>query len=109
MSMYDGQDRNAFKPIAENPIILDFGNCQYLAEVHLLLKEAFGLPAYYGENWDALWDCLRYMWTQEESVSVEIHRFMTLDKDVREHCAAMFDVFDDVHRVNPWVVFTRVS
>ena len=55
--------RNAFKPIDDNPIILDFSACKYLGEVHKILKSKFGLPEYYGENWDALWDCLRYLWS----------------------------------------------
>ena len=32
-------DKNAFKPIRENPIILDFSGVQYLGEMHFLLKE----------------------------------------------------------------------
>ena len=50
MNYFDKQDRCAFKPITENPIILDFSHCRYLGEIHLLLKEKFGLPDYYGEN-----------------------------------------------------------
>ena len=41
-------DYTAFKEIAENPIILDFSKCKYLGEIHLMLKEKFGLPEYYG-------------------------------------------------------------
>ena len=51
-------DPNAFKPLESNHIILDFSNCHYLGEIHAELKKKFGLPDYYGENWDALWDCL---------------------------------------------------
>ena len=53
--MYDAaRDPNAFRPITENPIVLDFTGCKYLGEIHLILKTKFGLPDYYGENWDAL-------------------------------------------------------
>ena len=39
--MYDAaKDPNAFKPITENPIILDFSGCKYLGEIHLILKTA---------------------------------------------------------------------
>ena len=31
-------DGYAFKPIKENPIILDFTGCKFLGEIHLLLK-----------------------------------------------------------------------
>lgn len=32
--------------------------CRSLAEVHRVLRETLSLPDYYGENLDALWDCL---------------------------------------------------
>ncbi|MBR1532769.1 MAG: barstar family protein [Ruminococcus sp.] len=35
-------------------IILNFENCQYISEIHKVLKTEFDLPDYYGENWDAL-------------------------------------------------------
>ena len=49
MKLYRGKamnynDYNAFKEITENPIILDFSKCKYLGEIHLMLKEKFGLP-----------------------------------------------------------------
>lgn len=67
---YEEMKRNAFKPIEENPIILDFTGCKYLGEIHLILKTKFGLPEYYGENWEALWDCLRYLWLDGEIVKL---------------------------------------
>lgn len=48
---------NAFRIINENPIILDFTGCRRLGEIHKILRERFGFPEYYGENWSALWDC----------------------------------------------------
>jgi len=75
----------------------------------LLLKEKFGLPDYYGENWDALWDCLRYLWYEATPVSVEIHGFSELDQELQKHCATMFEVFDDVHKESPWVILKRIS
>lgn len=39
-------------------IILDFGGCGSEQEVHRYLKERLGFPDYYGENLDALYDCL---------------------------------------------------
>ena len=102
-------EKNAFKPITENPVILDFTDCEHLGEIHLILKTKFGLPEYYGENWDALWDCLRYLWIDEEDVKVNIYGFLSLPDDLREYCVTMLEVFDDVHRDTPNVTFELIS
>lgn len=102
-------EKNAFKPITGNPVILDFTDCEHLGEIHLILKTKFGLPEYYGENWDALWDCLRYLWIDEEDVKVNIYGFLSLPDDLREYCVTMLEVFDDVHRDTPNVTFELIS
>ena len=37
---------------------LDLSGCQYISEMHQRIKEALQFPEYYGENWDAFWDCI---------------------------------------------------
>ena len=108
--MYNKEyDENAFKEITENPIILDFTECKYAGTVHKILKEKFGFPEYYGENWDALWDCLRYMWMDGEVVGVEIHGFYKMSEELQEYCQPMLEVFEDVHEETPNVTFEIIS
>ncbi len=40
--------------------ILDLTDCKYLGELHQRIKSALSLPEYYGENWSAFWDSLRF-------------------------------------------------
>ena len=101
--------RNTFKPITENPIVLDFTGCKYLGEIHLILKTKFGLPEYYGENWDALWDCMDGLFYKRGKFKVNICGFLSLPDELREHCVAMLEIFDDVHRYTPNVTFELVS
>ena len=109
MTFEEENERNAFKPISENPIKLDFTGCKYLGEIHLILKTKFGLPEYYGENWDALWDCIRDLWIGEGNIKVNIYGYYTLPNDLRECCAAMLEIFEDVHKDAPNVVFEMIS
>lgn len=109
MSYSSEQERNAYKPIADNPIVLDFSKCRYPYDIHKVLKETFGFPEYYGENWDALWDCLRYYWANESDVTVEICGYTTLEQELRDYASEMFTVFDNVHTTTPTVTFRVVS
>ncbi|MBQ7356351.1 MAG: barstar family protein [Clostridia bacterium] len=37
---------------------IDFSNVENYRDIHKTIKEALDFPDYYGENLDALWDCL---------------------------------------------------
>ncbi len=103
------EEEKAFKEIKENPIILDFTECEYPLQIHMILKEKFGLPDYYGENWDALWDCLEGLFYGRGHYKVEIYGFLTLSEEIREYCIPMLEIFEDVHKDTPNVTFEVIS
>lgn len=105
MNMID----DAFTFINDNPIKLDFTGCRYFGEIHKVLRERFGLPKYYGENWSALWDCLDYLFVEDDQRLVEIYGFQSLPDDLRDECKKMLIIFDDVHQDTPNVVFHLLS
>ena len=102
-------DYHAFKKITQNTIILDFSKCKYLGEIHSILKEKFGLPQYYGENWDALWDLLRDVFSDDEEYLVEIYNLNKMNSALRNSCEKMLEVFEDLHNIIPNFKFTIVG
>ena len=109
MTWEENREMCEYKELTENPIILDFTGCKYLGEIHLILKTKFGLPEYYGENWDALWDVLDGVFYGQGDYKVNIYGFMSLPEDLREYCTVMLEIFDDVHKCTPNVVFELIS
>ncbi len=93
-------DRFALKEITENPIILDFSKCKYLGEIHSLLKEKFGFHDYYGENWDALWDLMQDVFSDDKEYTVELCEFNSLNIELRTECEKMLKIFDRVAQLN---------
>ena len=105
---YDN-DPCAFKPITENPIILDFTKNRNLLDIHIMLKEKFGFPDFYGKNWDALWDLMQDVFCDDDPYTVELHGFYSLPKDILEKCQIMLEVFNDVAKEAPYFSYKIVS
>ena len=73
---------------------LDALRLQSKDEAHKYLREALNFPEYYGENLDALHDCL----TELDDVSVE---FVNTDKVTGGYFARVMGVFKDSAEENP--------
>ncbi|MDL2254015.1 barstar family protein [Ruminococcaceae bacterium OttesenSCG-928-I18] len=97
----------SYKPVPEDPFVLDFSRCRYLGEVHQVLREGLGLPDYYGENWDALWDLLYSF--RPYPVVVEVRGLGRLPKQWQGEIEQMKRVFDDVHKQCAHITFRYVS
>lgn len=78
-----------------NYFILDFSEVNTLLELHQYLKEFFSLPDYYGNNMDALWDCLSCRYDQ--STTIELRNLDVLRKRLAQTTKTMLGVFQDLH------------
>ena len=87
-------------------IVLDFSKCRYLGEIHNVLKEGFDFPDYYGENWDALRDCLADYC--EGPLQVQIKGLLSLPKEFDDCMRIMLRIFKDVHKDTPNVEFGSI-
>ena len=47
-----------YMPITTDPVVLHLDGCKDWGALHRRIRKTFGFPDYYGENWDAMWDCL---------------------------------------------------
>ena len=88
-------------------IVLDFSYCKTYMDFHGILKEAFSFPDYYGENLDALWDCLCD--SLEPNTIVEIKGFNSLPAEFKKYLPDVIEVFSDVTKAVPNTKFNIIS
>ena len=78
-----------------NSFVLDFSEIKTVLELHQYLKEVFALPVYYGDNMDALWDCLSCRY--DESTTIELRNLDALQRRLEKTTQTMLEVFQDLH------------
>lgn len=71
---------------------LDFKEIQNTMQLHEYLKEKLGLPDYYGNNLDALYDCLT---EKKENYTVTVSHIDELKKKLGEYADALLHVLRD--------------
>lgn len=74
---------------------LDFSRVNYLGEVHQILKKELDFPDYYGENEDALWDCLTDMIT-DPTIHIELIGFERVQRLFPWNAEIILDIFKDL-------------
>ena len=73
----------------EKMITLDLTGCKYLGEIHQRIKNAFGFPDFYGENWSAFWDLLR---SECDSNRIIVLGINTISEEYRWHNDKMQEI-----------------
>ncbi|HDR8065350.1 TPA: barstar family protein [Bacillus cereus] len=74
----------------ESIMVIDVSNIQTAEELHLLLKEKLGFPDFYGENWDAFWDCITGFVDLPKKMIFngwsELEKRLTRDTEIMKEC-----------------------
>ncbi len=74
-------------------IELDFKDIKNKKMLHEYLKVQLGLPDYYGNNLDALHDCLEDCGNK---FSICIYHYNDLEKEMGEYAEILLQVFKDI-------------
>ena len=85
-----------------NHFVLDFSEIKTVLELHQYLKKVFFLPDYYGNNMDALWDCMSCCY--DESTTIELRNLDILRKRLEQTTQIMLGVFQDLHNEDGVVI-----
>lgn len=71
---------------------LDLTDCKYLGEMHQRIKKSLNFPNYYGENWDAFWDCINADCDVDFITVIGIN---TLSKELKKEAEIMISLLED--------------
>ncbi|MBE7028325.1 MAG: barnase inhibitor [Ruminococcaceae bacterium] len=80
-------------------ITIDFTSCKSGKDLHTELKNKLELPNFYGENADALWDCLTGFC--ETPMRVYIKKSKLELVDVQYPMGLILEVFEDFQKEEP--------
>ncbi|MCL2513990.1 MAG: barstar family protein [Oscillospiraceae bacterium] len=69
---------------------IDLTGCKHLLELYKIIKSSLGIPQFYGNNLDALWDIL----SEPRETYVIIKGVHIMPKDLQEHFHDIHIIFD---------------
>ena len=95
-----------YMPITTDPVVLHLDGCKDWGALHRRIRKTFGFPDYYGENWDAMWDCLTDVFLQSVQRHIVVKGFDSMPRELREYAAPMWEIFGDLQEKYPWVSVT---
>ena len=88
------------------PRFTALNSCGDWGTLHQRIRKAFGFPDYYGENWDAMWDCLTDVFLQPVQRHIVVEGFDAMPQGLRAYAAPMQEIFSDLQEKYPWVSVT---
>ena len=80
----------------EGGILLDLTSCRDWGMVQDAIRRAFGFPAHYGENWDAMWDCLTGLFWVTDDRRIVVRGLDALPPDLRAYAEPLRQVLEDL-------------
>ena len=86
-------DKNTFHYITDDPVTLELTGCGSVGEVHERIKRTFGFPEYYGENWNAMWDCMDGLFDRREIV---VRGFRTMPREVQDYSRPLLEILEEL-------------
>ena len=89
-------NRNAYTPITADPVLLRLNSCRDWGTLHQRIRKAFGFPDYYGENWDAMWDCLTDLFWVTDDRRIVVRGLDDLPPDLRAYAEPLRQVLEDL-------------
>lgn len=72
---------------------VNFTDVKYYLEMHAVIRDSLDFPAYYGDNWDACWDCLREI--AGEPIHIRIIGLEVIEKKFDDEAKIFLDLLKD--------------